>query len=497
MIVGTRDRTVKSLPRPAAKRRNWLGALTLFALLITSAFFVHQRVSAQSVGDPLVLAFYYTWFDDATWNYSTLSDLPAQTYVSSDRAAMGRHIDQAKAAGIDAFLVAWYGPNGNQTESNLAALLDEANSRGFKIGILFETNSPFLGGVGDVTGALQHALSVHANHPAFLRADGRPVIFFWRTQMFGVDTWQNIRSQADSGYSSIWIADGVDTSYLSVFDGHHLYSNTWNPPANLEGVNQKFANQVARARDNTGAYKLWVATAMPGYNDVRIRGGAGFAQDREGGAYYARSWQAAINSQPNWVVITSFNEWPEGTYIEPSAAYGDQYLSLTGQWSQQFKSGGGAQISAAALPPALPTPEPTSVPTPAPTPSAPTVFVETDLLNIRSAPTLDSEVIGQAPAGAALRVIGQRTDAPEWWQIEFNGQPAWVNAALVRTAGPFDQVPRVTAPDPIEPTPVPVDPVQEVAVSEAVPTATSANGALIPRRTRSAPGWMPILSPRP
>ncbi len=262
-------------------------------------------------------------------------------------------------------------------------------------------------------------------------------------------------------------------------------------------MNQKFANQVARARENTGAYKLWVATAMPGYNDVRIRGGAGFAQDREGGAYYARSWQAAINSQPNWVVITSFNEWPEGSYIESSAAYGDQYLGLTGQWSQQFKSGGGAQISAAALPPSLPTPEPTAIPTPQPTPSVPTVFVETDLLNIRSAPNLDSEVIGQAPAGAALPVIGQRADAPDWWQIEFNGQQAWVNAALVRTAGPFDGVPQIAAPAPVEPTPVPVDPGQAPAEPSAVPAAERTNAVPPVHRTWSAPGWTPVLSPRP
>jgi hypothetical protein len=120
---------------------------------------------------------------------------------------------------------------------------------------------------------------------------------------------------------------------LTVFDGHHLYSNTWNPPSDLLATNRKFAARV----DAAGADRVWVATVMPGYNDVKIRPGSGFAQDREGGAYYVRGWQAAIDGGAEWVVINSFNEWPEGSYIEPSAAFGRQYLDLTATWSSQFK----------------------------------------------------------------------------------------------------------------------------------------------------------------
>ncbi|MGL4648953.1 MAG: hypothetical protein ACRC1H_06080, partial [Caldilineaceae bacterium] len=209
----------------------WRVALTILLLLAMLAISVRygvNRAGAQSAGDPLVLAFYYTWFDDATWGSGTLSDLPAQRYVSADRAAMGRHIDLAKAAGIDAFVVAWYGPGGgNQTEPNLAALLEEAAARNFRIAILFESDSPFMPGVGEATSAMQHAMASHVNHPAYLRADGRPVFFFWRTQRYGVETWMGIRDAADPNRSALWIGDGVDTSYLTLFDGHHLYSNTW------------------------------------------------------------------------------------------------------------------------------------------------------------------------------------------------------------------------------------------------------------------------------
>ncbi len=410
-----------------------------------------QRPLTQSSGDPLVMAFYYTWFDENTWTYDKLSDLPAEPYVSRDRAVMGRHIDQAKAAGIDAFVVAWYGPSGqfNQTEPNLAALLEEAAARNFKISILFETDSPFLGSTASVAGALQHAQGAHLQHPAYLRVDGRPVIFFWRPNMYGVDTWRNIRNQVDPGNGQIWISEGVNMSYLSVFDGHHLYSNTWNPPNDLGYTNQKFANYVAAARNQQGTHEFWVATVMPGYNDLRIRPSGGFAQDREGGAYYARAWQAAIDSRPNWIVINSFNEWPEGTYIEPSAAYGSQFINLSAQWSAQFKAGTAntplapstvsdpVQVQATQ-------PEPAAILVPTATPfvepDVPTAYVEASLLNVRAGPGTEHEIVGLVSNGTALPIRGNVPTNTEWWQIEYAGQLAWVYAPLVTALGPLDQV---------------------------------------------------------
>jgi hypothetical protein len=62
-----------------------------------------------------------------------------------------------------------------------------------------------------------------------LRYQGKPVIFFWRQQRFSVDEWADIRNQVDPNRDSLWIAEGVDITYQSVFDGHHLYSIAWSP----------------------------------------------------------------------------------------------------------------------------------------------------------------------------------------------------------------------------------------------------------------------------
>ncbi len=454
------------------QRNSGLLIILVLWVILLSASLSALPARAQSTADPLVLAFYYTWFDENTWTYDKLSDLPAEQYVSRDRGVMGRHIDQAKAAGIDALVVAWYGPNGNQTETNLAALLEEAAARNFKIAILFETDSPFLG--GDLTGALSHALSVHANQPAYLRADGRPVIFFWRNGIYGIDTWRNVRGAVDPGYSSLWINEGVDTSFLSVFDGHYLYSNTWNPPADLTYTNQKFASRVAAARESFGAGKLWVATVMPGYNDVRVRPGVGFATDREGGAYFQRSWNAAIASNPNWIVITSFNEWPEGTYIEPSAAFGNQYIGLSAAGSSQFKAGGGGGFAAAAAPPPPPPPaEPaTPVPTatPRPTPTSPTAFVINAAgLNLRTGPGTDYDVLSILPSGATLPIVGSDPAFADWWQVDAGGTIGWVSAGLVEAAGPLEQVAAVSFVPLVLPTPTPAANIVANVISITLP----------------------------
>ncbi|MEZ4870473.1 MAG: endo-1,3-alpha-glucanase family glycosylhydrolase [Caldilineaceae bacterium] len=472
----------------------WLPILLCQLTLLSLAFAPLRAYAApalrpqlQSSGDPLVLAFYYTWFDENTWTYDRLSDLPAEPYVSRDRGVMGRHIDQAKAAGIDALLVAWYGPNGdsNQTEPNLAALLDEAAARNFKIGILFETDSPFLGGTDAIRGALQHALTVHANHPAYLRVDGRPVIFFWHPTNYGLESWRAIRGQVDPGYNSIWISEGVNTGYLAVFDGHHLYSNTWNPPSDLNYTDQKFAGLVQQARQQFGAYKFWVATVMPGYNDTRVRPGSGFAKDREGGAYYERSWQAAIDSNPDWIVITSFNEWPEGTYIEPSQAFGNQYLGLTAAGSQRFKGRGTLPIQAAAAPAvAVAAVAVAPPPTPQPEPDTPTAFVQVALLNVRAAPNTEAEILGQITQGQALPIAGRDPAIADWWQVSLTaegGAIGWVYAPLVRAAGPLDSVPTITTPAAVLP--------------EAVEPATAATTEPPATERTAAEGDKPLSDP--
>ena len=95
-------------------------------------------------------------------------------------------------------------------------------------------------------------------------------------------------------------------------------------------------------------YPAWVQTArqagristltvIPGYDDTKIRE-PGLAVGRFSGEVYNVQWEAAISAAPDWVLITSWNEWPEGSQIEPSSEDGDRYLKLTAEHATRFKA---------------------------------------------------------------------------------------------------------------------------------------------------------------
>jgi len=293
-----------------------------------------SRTTAQS--ERMVLALYYPWYGLDTWSDPVLSDTPAEPYFGTDPDAIARHVRWAKDAGIDVLVSAWFGPrDNNPTEDAFRTLLDAAAAQRMRAAIMLETDNPdFFPSYEAQRDALAYALSVHAQHPAYLRQDGRPVVFVWRPRGIiagasrvnrdgpaAVQAWNNLRDEIDPDRSAMFIAETESPSYLDAFEGMFFYNVAALPdPASL----------LARLGSTThGLGKLWIGTAMPGYDDSRLLDRPGrFAVDRQDGAFFQRTFDAAAASDPDWMMITSFNEWVEGSQIEPSVTYGDLYLNV-------------------------------------------------------------------------------------------------------------------------------------------------------------------------
>jgi hypothetical protein len=171
--------------------------------------------------------------------------------------------------------------------------------------------------------------------PNWLRWNGKPVVVFWNLASFGdVNAWRNVQRQVDPNHEWFWMGEGTNFSYLDVFDGIYFFDITWQAdPAKAMASYERQLNAYNSAK---GASKPFISTAMPGYDDSRIRGGHE-VRSRANGDYYRRSWQTAIDKNAQAVMITSFNEWFEGTQIEPSRSYGNLYLDLTRDYVARFK----------------------------------------------------------------------------------------------------------------------------------------------------------------
>src|SRR5215218_8928956 len=159
-----------------------LAVLLLGLLALSTIPSVEAAAPTFATGQPLVMALYYPWYDEGTWESGMTADQPLVPYASWHRETIERHVGWAKDAGLDVLVSAWFGPrDDNPTEHNLKTLLDVSQSTPLRTAILLETDSgEFFPNRAALVDGLRTALSTHVNHPGYLRVDGRPVIFVWR-----------------------------------------------------------------------------------------------------------------------------------------------------------------------------------------------------------------------------------------------------------------------------------------------------------------------------
>jgi hypothetical protein len=304
-----------------------------------------------------VLAFYYGWYGNPTvsgkWSHWKDVDDTAKTIASStnfpklgaydshDPKVVEQHYKWAKDAGLTGFIVSWWVKN-DFHDQGMPLMLDTATKHKMNVTIYYETVPPR--GAPNPEGAvddLLYILEKYGKHPAWLKVDGRPVVFVYGRAVneIKLDGWKTVIAEVNKRYNggALFIGDQLTPAAAEVFDGIHTYNPTGkvagkSPVEIHDWSGENFKKWVDMAGD-----KIVCATVIPGYDDHKLgRKEPRPITARSDGATYRAMWQQAITVNPDWVLVTSFNEWHEGSEIEPSLVDGDSYLKLTKEYAPRF-----------------------------------------------------------------------------------------------------------------------------------------------------------------
>lgn len=314
----------------------------------------------------LVGAYYYPWYYKERWTREPVTDTPKLGwYGSGDRAVAAEHVRWAKQADVDFFLVSWVAPAGREAKALDDAVLPEIADARFRFALLYETPLALglpAGGPIDLTAKLpdgkpagdrlvehfDRLAESYLTHPQYVRHEGKPVVVVYlvRDMVNAGPALKTARERMRRrGIDPYLVADVVywdapeklDWKFLKEHFQAVTAYNMYYRPKFLDAVRGQFAaaDRTARAK----GLRL-IPNAMPGYDDTPLRGEERVTIHRRRGQFYRKSWGVAaefVGPDQPFLFVTSFNEWHEGTELEPSTEYGDLYLRITRELTAELR----------------------------------------------------------------------------------------------------------------------------------------------------------------
>ena len=279
---------------------------------------------------PIRAAFYYPWFPQA-WRQQGRDpfavDRPSAGYYDSSSAeVIAGHIDAMRHGGIQAGISSWWG-RGTPTDLRFPQLLSGAAGKPFRWSAYYEPEGQGDPSVGELTADLTYLRDRYGQDPSYLRVGGRFVVFVYGSaeSCDMVDRWR----QANTVGAYV---------VLKVFSGYRSC------PAQPDGWHQ-YGPAVARS-----SHLPYAVTVSPGFHKA-TEPAPRLARDL---GRWEQDVKAMAAAPAQFHLVTTFNEWGEGTAVESSASWSSdsgygQYLDVlhrvaattpsSGSLSTQFLSG--------------------------------------------------------------------------------------------------------------------------------------------------------------
>ena len=333
------------------------GAESTVSALIALAV-ARELPAAPVVAHPPVWAFYYAWYgvpqgprqrwelwadrgEPATGAKLRLPFRPlVGPYDSTDPAIVAWHCRLAEAAGIDAFLVSWWGGANISGEAFERVILPAARATRVKVALNCEL-AQFHGEIGPLVERLAGVLTRCQGDPAYLRRAGRPVVYLYQVPFdpkLTPATFAELRRGVESKVGPVWWA----MDKIRHEAGTYGVPAEWRATEGIDGFGFYGTFSVRRiseraelrpffaryARDVRTAGRELLLPMHPALDNRVIQPKEGFAIPFRDGETLEGYHAAALAAGADVLLLTSFNEWPEGTVVEPSADWPDPYRHL-------------------------------------------------------------------------------------------------------------------------------------------------------------------------
>lgn len=246
---------------------------------------------------PARAAFYYPWYP-ATWtvNGAHVKYQPTLGYYdSSSQSVVDSHIQAMQYAGIKVAIASWWGPNTQSETVRIPLILQRttALNTGLKWALYYESEGFGDPSVAQLQSELQYIKSNYTTSSSYATIGGKPVLF-----VYNASANDNSCSLADK-----WAQANAGIGFyinLKVFTG---YKTCANQPSSWHQYSP------AVAVDSQAGYSYAISPGFWRADEAAPR----LARDP---ARWTQNVNDMVASNAPWQLVTTFNEWGEGTAVE-------------------------------------------------------------------------------------------------------------------------------------------------------------------------------------
>lgn len=318
----------------------------------------------------LIGAFYYLWYPE-NWRDGYINGFldPPQgpalgQYDSSDLKTVEQHISWSSQYGIDFWAVSWW-PGQPELDKRLREkILKARNINDIKFCIFYESAGLGLADeritftpdkIKKMVSDFQYLAKNYFSHPSYLKVEGRPVVIIYLTRTFSGDypgaISQLRASLKEMGFDPYLIGDEVfwyvirsaplspsthpNMRRIKLFDAITAYNMyDW-----AKSKQMGYGNTSTFLQDVHDLYREYqsalgkkvplIPAIIPGYNDRGVRLSEKhsviprqFTPGAAEGSFFIQALKQTVvpfvDPAVPMILITSFNEWNEGTQVEPT-----------------------------------------------------------------------------------------------------------------------------------------------------------------------------------